>query len=164
MPAEAVPAATYYNSPRQVNYYRPRHPVWVASHSGDPLPPNAVIGGSRFNPNAMFYVCRAHYRGGIHPGKYSSGNCQISFSGRAVILQNYEVLVSRLPLTWVESSNGGIPHHAIAGGRSSKGATYYICQADFENGTYPGKLTGENCHFTKRGQEYMTAYYNVLVG
>ena len=78
-----------------------------------------------------------------------------------MMMQNYEVLVSRRPLSWVESSNGDIPPRAIPGG-IARGDTLYICQADYQNGTHPGKLVGNNCHFTMRGQEFMTAYYNIL--
>lgn len=154
---------TSYPAYHHGEYFHPRRPYWVAMHTGEPLPVDAVIGGSEFNPNAMFYVCRAQYRGGVHPGKYYGGNCNISWAGRVVMMQNYEVLVSARPLAWVESSHGIVPSHAIPGG-SNHSNTFYICQADYKNGTHPGKLVGNNCHFSMGGAEFMTAYYNVLTG
>jgi len=144
--------------------YGTRHqaqPFWIAMHSGEAIPTNAVVGGSQYNPNAMFYVCRANYRGGVHPGKFLAGNCNISWGGREVMMQNYEVLVSDTPLAWVESSNGAIPHHAVLGGREHH-RKLYVCQADYENGTHPGKLVGKTCNFGWGGREMMTPYYSIL--
>ena len=43
---------------------------WVDMSEGEPLPPNAVVGGNQPYPAATLYICRANYRGGLHPGKF----------------------------------------------------------------------------------------------
>ena len=161
-PSTTVTTEVYYSNVRPVNYRR-HEPVWVPMRAGEPIPANAVVGGSQYNPNSVFYICRANYRGSLQPGKFLGGNCNIGWGGREIIKQHFEILVSRKPLTWVEGSYGNIPHHAIAGGQEN-GNPLFICQADYENGTYPGKIIGNNCNFGWGGQELMTPHYNVLTG
>ncbi|HTM64668.1 MAG TPA: DUF3421 domain-containing protein [Gammaproteobacteria bacterium] len=138
-------------------------PFWIHMESGEPMPANAVIGGNQYHPNSLFHVCRANYRGGVHPGKLYNGNCNISWGGQEYIMTNYEVLVSDKPMSWVGSSYGRIPQHAIAAG-SENGAALYACQAQYQNGTHTGKVIGQNCNFGWGGKEISVPYYNVLVG
>lgn len=151
-----------YREPRHRNRHQ-QQPFWIAMQPGEPVPTNAVIGGNQYNPNAMFYVCRANYRGGMHPGKYFDGNCNISWGGREVVLSNYEMLISPKALRWVRTNAGVIPHHAIPGGNENN-QTLYICQADYENGSHTGKVIGRNCNFGWGGREIITPNYSVLVG
>ncbi len=156
-------SSTVYSSatPAVYSNQHSTQPFWIAMHSGEPLPTNAVVGGSQYNPNAMFYVCRANYRGGVHPGKFLAGNCNISWGGREVMMQNYEILVSETPLAWIEGSHGSIPRHAVQGGRENH-HKLYVCQAEYGNGTHPGKIVGKNCNFSWGGHEMMTPFYSVL--
>ena len=39
-----------------------------------------MIGGSE--PGRTLYVCRASYRGGMHPGKWIGGRCNIGYGGQ----------------------------------------------------------------------------------
>lgn len=146
------------------------HPVqprpafdWVGMHSGAPIPGNAVVGGGQHYPDATFFVCRAPFRGGMHPGKLFNGSCNISWGGTEVVKHHYEVLVSYQPVSWIESGHGSIPHHAIAGG-SEGHRPLFICQAEYMNGMHVGKVIGRNCNFGWGGREVMLPYYNVLVG
>jgi|GEM_PF-2491046 len=61
---------------------------WVSKYGriGD-----AVIGGRE--DGHPLYVCRARYRGGIHPGKVVGRNCNIGYDGREIVRRNYEVLI-----------------------------------------------------------------------
>lgn len=158
-PATSV-TTTYYTNVRAGAHHR-REPRWIPMHAGQPIPVSAVVGGSQHHPSALFYICRANYRGGVHPGKYLSGNCNISWGGSEIIMQHYEILLSDKPLIWIEESDGNIPNHAIAGG-SENGNPLFICQADYKNGTHPGKIIGENCNFGWGGHEMMAPYYKVL--
>ena len=57
------------------------------------IPNNAVIGGDE--DGEPFYIARAYYLGGLHPGKTKEGwkTCNIGYGGKEVELGNYEVLV-----------------------------------------------------------------------
>lgn len=153
-----------------ISYREPKHgkhhgsqPFWIPLSSDEEIPANAVIGGSQHNPMATFYVCRANYNGGIHPGKYYQGNCNISWGGKEVVMQDFEILVSDKRLAWTRGSNGSIPHHAVPGG-SERNRTLYVCQADYANGTHTGKIIGKSCNFGWGGREISVPYYSVLVG
>lgn len=143
------------------DHFRGVQPKWVDMQTGDPLPANAVVGGEQYNPNALLYVCRGAYRGGVHPGKLIGGNCNISYGGNEVILSRYEVLVSRAPLDWVRSF-GNIPGNAVRGGYEH-GNTLYICQTKYRNGVHPGKVVGQSCNIGWGGQEIINSNFRVLV-
>lgn len=81
-----VLAASYYTL--RVNDIR-RY-KWTAASQGK-VPPRAVQGGHE-NGHAL-YICRAGYKGGVHPGKVVGGNCNFGWGGAEVRSPNYEVLV-----------------------------------------------------------------------
>lgn len=138
------------------------HMEWVRMHTGDRLPHHAVASGTQPNPPATLFVCRANYRGGVHPGKLFDGRCNISWGGSEVTLSQYEVLVSRKSLSWVSASFGAIPPRAIQGGYQHDGPLY-ICQASYNGGIHSGKVVGQNCNFGWGGKEISVPYYKVLV-
>ena len=138
-------------------------PFWLGMNSGEPMPANAVVGGSQYNPDSRFYVCRAQFRGGVHPGKLYASTCNISWGGNEIALRHYEVLVAMSPMSWVASNHGGVPHHAFEGGHENH-HKLYVCQADYANGTHTGKVVGHGCNFAWSGREVSMPYYNVLVG
>jgi len=43
----------------------------------------------------VLYICRASYKGGMHPGKVVSRKCNIGWGGKEVALSKYEVLTRR---------------------------------------------------------------------
>lgn len=136
---------------------------WVSLNTGQPLPRHAVVSGSQPVPPATLFVCRAFYRGGVHPGKLYEGRCNIGWGGSEVSLTQYEVLSSRTSLNWVPASYGNIPAGAIQGGYQQDGPLY-ICQARYHGGIHSGKVIGQNCNFGWGGREISKPYYNVLVG
>lgn len=64
---------------------------WVATSNGRTAR-GAVQGGDE--KGRPLYVCRAAYKGGLHPGKVVDASCDISWGGREVLIRNYEVLVN----------------------------------------------------------------------
>lgn len=154
------------NNNRQPQYpyypaYRHRARVqWIEMFAGQPLPQNAVVGGGEAN-NPQLFICRAGYKGGIHPGKVVGTSCNISWGGREIPMSRYQVLESSTPLTWTPASYGNIPSNAVAGGFEN-GQTLYICQAIYNAGMHPGKVVGTNCNIAWGGKEISLPNYNVL--
>lgn len=148
-------------------YVKPHHRhrnrlEWVTMNTGDPLPANAVVGGSQSYPAATLYVCQANYRGGMHPGKLYDGHCNIGWGGSEVSLSSYNVLVGRGSLAWAPASDGNVPANAIEGGYQQDGPLY-VCQANYRGGMHPGKIVGQNCNIGWGGAEVLIPDYNVLV-
>lgn len=139
-----------------------RQQEWVDMRQGDGVPADAVVGGKQYLPSYTFYICRADYNGGTHPGKLIGGKCNISWGGSEVSLHRYQVLVSRVPVDWVPANFGMTPPNAIPGG-FEHGHTLFICQAKHRDGVYPGKIVGQNCNIGWNGQEIMKQNYRVLV-
>lgn len=135
---------------------------WVTIDRGDGLPRHIVTGGYQSNPPATLYVCRAGYRGGVHPGKVFGNACNFGWGGNEIVeTSRYEVLTSRRPLRWIPASYGTIPAGAIEGGYQHDGPLY-ICQARYRGGMHPGKLYGDNCLIGWGGQEVGIPEYYVL--
>ena len=135
---------------------------WVFTTYDRPLPEDAVLGGVEANNDEDLFICRADYRGGIHPGKIVAGNCNIAWGGREISMSEYETLVSPFPLRWVASRNGYIPARAVEGGYEHN-KPLYICQAQFNHGIHPGKVIGHECNISWNGREIAVSRFNVLV-
>lgn len=65
---------------------------WIGASNGY-LPPNAFQGGHEANGTPL-YVCRAHYNGGVHIGKFRADwrGCNIPWGGREITVNSYQVL------------------------------------------------------------------------
>jgi hypothetical protein len=71
--------------------------VWVAASAGErAIPDGAIVCGREANGDPLF-VARARLNGSVHPGKvrFELGAALISFGGREIAVQDYEVLVSQ---------------------------------------------------------------------
>lgn len=158
-PRETVHETVIVRENRPHHHFR--EPTWVNMVTGAPLPMDAVVGGGQYNPPATLYVCRAHYRGGMHPGKLYQGRCNIGWGGEEIVKNHYEVLVSRASLAWVPAGYGQIPSGAIQGGYQHDGPLF-ICQANYHGGTHVGKVVGQTCNFGWGGREVFLPHYNVL--
>jgi hypothetical protein len=144
------------------NHHR-RGPHWADMFVGYPNPPFAVVGGNEPNAPYPLFICHANYNGGIHPGKIVAGKCNITWGGREISLNRYDVLQSQAPLSWIAASNGFIPGNAVIGGYEN-GKPIYICQANYNGGIHPGKIVGQMCNIGYAGREISFPFYNVLVG
>ena len=55
------------------------------------IPTNAIEIGT----NSEFYVARGYYHNGEHPGIANQEGCIISFGGKAIFVDEYEILTAR---------------------------------------------------------------------
>lgn len=149
----------------------PRHPVheampppgshyfWKPVEYGR-IPHRAFIGGQE--RDMILYVCQAYYRDGVHPGKVVGGNCNISWNGREIVLNNFKVLVGE-GLYWRPGHYGRVPYNAVVGGMVH-GRPLYVCHASYgRRGVHPGKLWENACYIAYGGQEIPMHDYEILV-
>jgi hypothetical protein len=144
---------------RRIGAYR-----WVTANGGD-VPVGAAAQGHEAN-GELLYVCRAYYRGGLHPGKVKGqfGAANIPYGGLEVQVNPYEVLLDEG--TWVTASGGHVPVGAVAWGHEANGEALYVCRAYYGGGLHPGKVKGQfgAANIPYRGRELQVNPYEVLVG
>ncbi len=149
-----------------------RNPKWVQASPGH-LPHNLLLGGKDGQGNELG-VCRAAYRGGMHPGTLGSKGCRIGWGEAEVILDRFEVLTaSRNPaasadgpgfkIGWKRHEPGSQPGEYFDGGKSAAGAALPVCRAYHAGGVWIGKKNGKYCNFPSRGKELVQRNYEVLV-
>lgn len=144
-------------------YPRPPHRAgfhWVNVNAHQLVPRRAVIGGDE-NGRPLF-ICHAKFRGGIHPGKVVAGRCNITYAGKEMAFNHYQVLLGNRHLEWLGASFGDYPPDAVSGGYED-GHALKICQAHFRGGMHPGKIIGGACNIGYGGKEVQLPHYNVLV-
>lgn len=145
-----------------VHHHKPKGPYWIPRRYGDRIFPGMVKGGSQPYPFSNLYLCRAAYKGGLHPGKLFQGHCNIGWGGKEIVLDRYEVLVSHWPLHWIATSHDDIPWGAIRTGFQHDGPLY-TCHAWYEGGIHPGKVVNGNCNIGWGGKEIPIPIYEILV-
>lgn len=115
---------------------------WVRSQRGN-IPIDALIGGEEHSPARQhLFICKAKFRGGVHPGKIRPGfgGCNISWGGSEFSVPNYKVLLSG-DYEWIESSGGYIPRNAVQGGARTfaRQATPFCMPFFFSRWPAPGQ-------------------------
>ncbi|MBE9029762.1 DUF3421 domain-containing protein [filamentous cyanobacterium LEGE 11480] len=70
-----------------------RLPLTWKNASNGSIPRKAVMGGRE--TGRRLFVCRARYKGGVHPGKLVARNCNIGYAGQEIEVPRYQVLVRR---------------------------------------------------------------------
>lgn len=88
----------------------------------------------------------------------------MSFNGQEFSKNSFEVLLNT-GFTWVQASDGNVPHHAVVGGRTSSGENLFIGRASHNGVLTPGKVHRvSKCMFLAYGwKEYTYTSYEVLV-
>jgi hypothetical protein len=146
---------------------------WVAAASGK-VPPGAIAGGHS-NGRTQF-VCRAKYRGGVHPGRVvpkspvqiDARNCVIGWGDKQVQVGRYEVLTGDpLYANWKDGSRGRHPAGAYVGGKEG-GRNLIVCRFQHStpwanHGRHIGKAFNRFCHIGWGGREATHVTYEVLV-
>jgi hypothetical protein len=141
---------------------------WVPSTNGT-VPANTIMGGSELG--RLLPVCRASYKGGVHPGKQVGNSCNFGYGGNEVQALQYDVLVgnpevlaqSPQLVRWGAAQAKQVPPGAFIGAFEPGGQTLLICQAPYQGGVHVGKVYAGNCYFGFGGREVPSQQYAVLV-
>jgi hypothetical protein len=137
--------------------------TWVYA-SGGHIPDGAIQHGHEADGKPL-YVARAHYSGGLHPGKVRGefGAANIPYGGAEVKVYEYEVLVG--PGVWSGAENGVLPVNAIKCGHEKNGESLFVARGWLNDGLHPGKFRpafgGANIPWG--GREVKVNPYDVLV-
>ncbi|MFQ5526358.1 MAG: DUF3421 domain-containing protein [Thermoanaerobaculia bacterium] len=136
--------------------------VFWAKGSSGLIPRGALVAGTEPG-NPELYLCRADYRGGVHPGKVVASRCNIGWGDKEIVLSDFEVLLaSASSVEWVPASLGEIPIYALPAGSEPNRPVLYACRAEHSEGWHPGKVVGAHCSIGYGGREYRIDEYEVL--
>jgi len=137
------------------------------------LPAKALWGGYDEN-KVTLYICRARYKGGLHPGKLISSVmvCNIGWGGKEYSFSDYDVLTVTGPIAMLWATDPHDFSKAVPGGFEN-GHTLYICHVFFDTGlpTFEthhglqlGKVTDdhERCQFPFGGVEKTDTTFDLL--
>lgn len=130
------------------------------------VPPNAMKSG--FSGGESMYVARAIHEGNLFPGKvhppHGGGVCFITYKGKVVAKNEYEVLCSAYG-SWVPVTGGNIPSNAVMGGHSAEGEPLFIGRSIHLGSLNPGKvhLSRGCCDIGYGADEYSYTEYEVYV-
>lgn len=131
---------------------------WVAARDGR-APDGALVGGDE--KGKPLVVCRAPHAGGKQPGRIVDKACAIHFEGAEVTKPEYQALVVHGAPQWVGARDGAVPARAVKVGTES-GRDLYLCRAQDDGGTFPGKLVDKACSFSRAGRVVAKPEYEVL--
>lgn len=84
----ALPPLTPPSTQAILNYLQ-----WVTINDGN-MPAHAIYINNA--DGSRVYVCRATILNNLEPGEVIKNGCQITYAGKALVVSNYEVLVSNL--------------------------------------------------------------------
>jgi len=139
---------------------------WVGSGNGH-VPDNAVPGGRTATGEELF-IGRAHYCGGLTPGKVhrSHGCLYIPFNGSEISQKSYEVLVAPPKAQWQSCSPHSVPFNAIHGGNDSDGTRIVVGRAFHMGDLVPAKVMPSKnvAYISYNGEEVPKHQFEVLCG
>jgi hypothetical protein len=152
--------------------------TWVHLHSGDPIPPNALIGGTDYdphlaNPRSTLWVCRVSDHGGLIPGKLLNNSCNASWNGGGHGYADFEVATLSGGMGHWATYDPALTGQMLVGGQEN-GTSLFVCHAnyihtldifnkDHDSGIHPGKLVGDKCVIEWGGMEkWLDQYVQVF--
>ncbi len=132
--------------------------AWVAATEDEAVPRDAVRGAGE-SSRTPYWVCRAGYEGGVHPGKVLGGKCSIGYGGKEVVLSRYEVLTGARNGWWGPPEGRG--DGAFEAG-FEKGRPLVLCRGEYRGELNPGKVVSGVCNFGWGGREVSVARFEVF--
>lgn len=129
---------------------------WVPISAQEAVPANAIPVVEE--SNKPIYICRGAYSAGTHPGRIVNNQCSISYGGKEVLLDNYEVLVGT-------GGSWGKPQTHLAGafiaGQEGR-LPLQLCRTSYQGNIFPGKVVRNLCHFSYQGLEIFLPQFEVF--
>jgi hypothetical protein len=130
---------------------------WRKVRSGEDLPEGALQGGCESDGTPL-YVGRAHYLGGLHPGKIVNGVCHFPHGAEEILAHDFEVPV-------VSAGEWGVPEpgcaSALIGGYEG-GNALAVCRVPWEGGLHPGKVVSQDGICSYGGRERVSGEFEVF--
>jgi hypothetical protein len=157
--------ATVENSPN-------RGYAWVHRKPQQRIARGRYEGGVDADFNSSLGVCRAKYKDGLHPGKIFADRCNLSWGGKEVIVDEFDVLIARSDAFWHIAPKPNMDlKPALVGGHEADGRPLYVCVARYEegwaifksdHGHHPGKYVAGKCLFGWGGNEVASDDFYIL--
>lgn len=141
---------------------------WQAFSRGE-LSPQTMPVTTEIGSGKTWYLCRAHYSKGLHPGKLSPelGGCLITSAGRANRRVHYEVLIAQPDYVWEKYDRGALPDNAVQGGAEDANGDYvlYICRTKQQGRYQAGKIRSpaRGCKIEADGRERTARDFELLL-
>jgi len=141
---------------------------WQRFSRGE-LPQQAMPVEFTVSTQPPWYICRAHYNKGLHPGKLNPelGGCMITSAGRASRRVHYDVLLFDANYTWKKYTSGAIFSNAVQGGAEDASGDYvlYICRAQLQGRYQAGKIRNpaRGCKIEADGRERTARDFELLL-
>jgi len=120
--------------------------------------------------NTPFYLCRARYESGVHPGTISqnSKGCHISYRGKEEVIEHYQIYVdlngAEPAGEWVKAWGGWVPKFSWRVGYDTSGQPLYLCLVNYK-GLRAGALRNGigGCDISYQGRQITLNRYQVFV-
>ena len=123
---------------------------WQQQHAPATPGNGAIVGGpgDAPEPGSPFYICRAAHEGGIYPGKWVKGACNIALDGQELVESDYEIAVGHAAWGAYQGHTAGL----LQTGKDPDGSPLYSCRTNYR-GFQPGTLTDGKCSFAFDGRD-----------
>jgi len=138
---------------------------WERGNIRSRVSSNALQGG-KDSDGSLIYVGRALHSGVKLPAKVipSKNACYVSYNGKEILVDNFEVLTHDARLAWEPQSDGRVAEGAVSSGREGN-EELFIGRAPFQGSMTIGKIhPSHRClYFPYNGKEERATHYEVLV-
>jgi hypothetical protein len=78
-----------------------------------------------------------------------------------MLICSIQPIMAQNGLRWVQFS-GSLPSNTVYGGQEN-GRQLPVCRCDYNGGTHPGKVVGNNCNIGWGGKEIVVPYFDILL-